>query len=287
MKIKLFDLYHGLELNEQGSYLMGLLQVLPIQRRRNGSSGDSSESRRQCTVAFFVPDGKGNVKIVCKKTFLEIFAISPQKITTLVRRKKEGHTTFKDKRGGVRKFKYTLHDRQMVNNHINSFPRDESHYSRSKSEKEYLSPDLNVNKLYNSFKIKHPDSTTTYKFYRKVFMKDFPNLSFRKPRVDTCKTCDLLFLRGKDKDLSISRKAKNELKLHHRKTDKALNVFQEDSTSSTLPGSDTCTITMDLQKVFSLPKLTHSSMYYSRQLSCYNFGIHMQVYSRWDNVHLA
>lgn len=32
---------------------------------------------------------------------------------------------------------------------------------------------------------------------------------------------------------------------------------------------------MDLQKVFLLPKLTHSSMYYSRQLSCFNFGIHV------------
>ena len=276
MKLKLFDLYRDLELNEQGSYLMGLLQVLPVQRRRHGSYDDSAESRRQCTVAFAVPDGQGNVKRVCKKTFLEIFAISPQKITTLIRRKKEGHTTFKDKRGGVKKFKYTLHDRQIVKDHINSFPRDESHYSRAKSEKEYLSPDLNVNKLFTSFKIEHPQCTITYKFYRKVFIKDFPNLSFRRPRVDTCKTCDLLFLRSKDKDLNVSRKSKMELELHHRKTDKALKVIQEDNASSTLPGSDTCTITMDLQKVFSLPKLTHSSMYYSRQLSCYNFGIHVQ-----------
>lgn len=32
---------------------------------------------------------------------------------------------------------------------------------------------------------------------------------------------------------------------------------------------------MDLQKDFQLPFLTHSTMYYSRQLGCYNFGIHV------------
>ncbi|KAF6209812.1 hypothetical protein GE061_015563 [Apolygus lucorum] len=36
MKKKLFENFHKLNLEEQGSYLMGLIQILPIQRRRNG-----------------------------------------------------------------------------------------------------------------------------------------------------------------------------------------------------------------------------------------------------------
>lgn len=40
-----------------------------------------------------------------------------------------------------------------------------------------------------------------------------------------------------------------------------------------MPSSNTCTIMIDLQKVFPMPKLSHSTMYYSRQLSAYNFGI--------------
>lgn len=275
MKVKLFESYHKLGLNEQGSYLMGLLQVLPIQRRRHGSYDESSESRRQCTISFIVPDGQGNLKKVCKKTFMEIFAISPQKITTLVNRLKQGNTTFKDKRGGLKTFKYTVLDRNMVKSHINSFPRVESHYNREKSDKEYLSSDLNLNRLFQAYKEKYPESIVTYKFYRKVFLTDFPKLSFKRPRVDTCKTCDSIYLRTKSKDLTEAKKANIDLELHHRKVEKAFQAIKNDSMRSTLPESDTCTFTIDLQKVFPLPKLTHSSMYYSRQLSCFNLGIHI------------
>lgn len=90
------------------------------------------QSRRQCTICFTVPDGQGHLKKVCKNTFKQISDISPQKITTLVRRKKAGFSTYKDKRVGVRKFKYTLHDRNMVKEHINNFPKEQSHYTRAR-----------------------------------------------------------------------------------------------------------------------------------------------------------
>ncbi|CAH1115708.1 unnamed protein product [Psylliodes chrysocephalus] len=166
-------------------------------------------------------------------------------------------------------------DRQMVRDHINTFPRDESHYNRTKSEKEYLSSDLNMNRLFKAYKIKHPGTTVTYKFYRSVFLKDFPKLYFRKPRVDTCKTCDSLFLKSKSKDVIVSKQAKTHLELHQRQVENVLKAIKQDAGNRTLPESDTCTVTIDLQKVFALPKLTHTSMYYSRQLSCYNFGIHV------------
>ena len=88
-------------------------------------------------------DGEGDLKRVYKKTFLNIFAI----------RKKAGLTTFRDKREEGKMFKYTFHDRQIDKNHVNSFPRDDSHYSRAKSEKEYLSPVLNINRMYLAYKI--------------------------------------------------------------------------------------------------------------------------------------
>lgn len=275
MMLALFESYYKLGMNEQGSYLMSLMQILPVQRRRHGNYEEAAQSRRQCTVSFTVPDGQGNLTRVCKKTFMETFDVRPQKITTLVKRKKEGSVIFKDKRGGLKRFKYTLQDRQMVKNHINEFPREESHYNRNKSEKEYLSSDLNVNRLFEAYKIKHPATTVTYKFYRSVFLKDFPRLSFKKPRVDTCKTCDSLNIKSKLTDVTVAQQAKTQLELHHRQVENVFKAIKHDAANSTFPGSDTCTITIDLQKVFALPKLTHTSMYYSRQLSCYNFGIHV------------
>lgn len=137
-----------------------------------------------------------------------------------------------------------------------------------------MCPDLNILKLYRAFELKYPNTNISRRYYYRVFVKDFPNLSFKLPRMDTCKTCDLLSLKAKGNS-EEGRKAKVELELHHRKTEKSFAAVKEDFQNSTMPGSDTCTLTMDLQKVFPLPKLTHSSMYYSRQLSCFNFGMHV------------
>lgn len=273
--MKLFEQYHTLDLNSQGSYLMGLVETLPVQRRRHGTYEDSSVSRRQSTVSYTVPDGEGNLKRVCKKTFMNIFSISSQKLATIVKKKKAGEITYKDKRGGPTSFKYTNQDRQLVKNHINSFPRDDSHYGRGKSEKEYLSSDLNVTKLFEAFKIKYPDSEIKIKFYRKVFLTDFKKLSFHRPRVDTCKTCDLLSCKSKSLNTREVQEAKKKLEIHHRKAENAYNLMKKEASDSMLPNSTICNIVMDLQKVFPLPKLSHSDMYYSRQLSCYNFGLHV------------
>lgn len=261
--------------NAKRNYLIGLIDILPVERRRHGSYDNSASSRRQATVSYTVPDGSGSMKKVCKKTFLNIFGISPQKITLLVKLKKEGQVIYKEKRGGAKNLKYTMNDRIQIRDHINSFPKEESHYGRKQNEKEYLSPDLNVSRLFTAFKIKYPESKVEQKFYRKVFLKDFPFLSFKKPRVDTCKTCDLLNMKSKSGLNQDSREAKLKLELHQKKASKAFETMKNDAISSTRPGSTTVNIVMDLQKVFPIPKLTHSNMYYSRQLSCYNFGIHI------------
>lgn len=262
-------------MNEQGSYLLGLVDILPIARRRHGTYEEAENSRRQATISYRLPDGEGDFIKVCKKTFLNIFGVSPQKITNIVRKKKSGDIVFKDNRGGPFKFKFTDSDRKLVKAHIDSFPREEGHYCRSKSEKEYLSSDLNMSRLFASFKDKHPNSIVSQKFYRKVFLKDCPKLSFRRPRVDTCKKCDYLHMETKVRDIILANKAKKLLELHHRKSENALNALKKDTIDSTMPNSSVCSLVIDLQKVFPLPKLVHSDMYYLRQLSCYNFNLHI------------
>ncbi|CAG9830117.1 unnamed protein product [Diabrotica balteata] len=258
-KMQLHESYYSLDLNAQGSYLMGLIQILPVTRRRHGTYDDDSESRRQCTMSYTVPDGKGGLQKVCKQTFMKIFAVTPQRITTIVKKKKSGDYIYTDKRGGAKMFKFTVHDRRLVKQHINSFPRDVSHYNRLKSDKEYLSSDLNVHRLFRAFQEKNPCTHISHKFYRSVFLKDFPNLSFRRPRVDTCKTCDQLSISTKSSDPATKKTGTTKLELHHRQVEAVFASIKSDFIRSTLPVSDTCTITMDLQKVFSLPKLTHSN----------------------------
>ena len=82
--------------------------------------------------------------------------------------------------------------------HIWSYEPEQSHYTRHKApEKRYLDPKLNVSKLYKDFlKLKGHVPGTTAKpplsiaSFRKIFRSY--NLSFRKPRKDTCGRCDSL-----------------------------------------------------------------------------------------------
>ncbi|CAH1114807.1 unnamed protein product [Psylliodes chrysocephalus] len=248
---------------KQGTYLMGLINIGNIKRI-------AESSRRQCSIFYTVSDGSGNLVLVCKGTFLNIFAITSKKIEILVK-KKMSET---DKRKGNSQSKFTENDRQLVRYHIMSIPRDVSHYSRQKSEKEYLSPDLNIHRLHRAFLEKFPDSRVTYKYYRLVFLKDFPNLSFYCPRVDTCRTCDKLNCEVQAQ-ISSSKTAKTQLELHHRKVEKSLAALKEDTVVSQKPESILSCITMDQQQVLFVPTLTHLDMFYHSQLSCYNFGIHL------------
>ena len=84
----------------------------------------------------------------------------------------------------------------QVVEHIWSFEPEQSHYTRHKApEKRYLEPSLNLTKIYNDFlKLKGHVLGTAAKpplsisSFRKIFFSY--NLSFRKPRKDTCGKCD-------------------------------------------------------------------------------------------------
>lgn len=277
-KRKLYELYHtkNMTLSRQMTYLLSLIQVMPVSRRRHGTYDDPSHSRRQHTLVFVLPDTSGSFVQVCRKMFMETFRISHQTVETLGKLRKQGELTYVEKRGGARTVKYREADRKLVHDHINSFPKDVSHYTRTRTGKrEFLSTDLSVSKMYEAFLIAHPDQThIKHRYYWSIWRTDFPNLSFRPPRMDTCKDCDRLKIRAQQRN-EEGRQAKSALEEHHRIVEESLHQIQQDFTSSTLPNSTATTLTMDLQKVFLLPKLTHSSMYYARQLSCYNFGIHI------------
>ncbi|KAJ8928745.1 hypothetical protein NQ314_018649 [Rhamnusium bicolor] len=272
VKTTLFRQFYETDEATQGTFLMGILQVGNIRRRRHGSYDHPENSKRQVSVYYTVPNGSGKHVQVCQQTFREIFCITKKRLENLVKKKKLGYSTYTDlRKNNRRNIKYTEEHSHLIHEHINSFPRSERHYCRKKSTKEYLSPDLNINRLYRAFIQKYPKTNISSKHYRKIFKKDFPHLSFKHPRQDTCKTCDLLNCKVK----SGENGAKMKLELHHRKVESALSYMKHDHTISQQVNSETCTIFIDLQQVLFVPTLTHSDMFYMRQLSCYNFCVHV------------
>lgn len=114
-------------------------------------------------------DGTVEMVTVCKQTFMSIFALKKMKLETIITKKKMGYTSFKDNRTSHKSKKFSADDRTAVIRHIASFPRVEGHYLRSQSAKEYLSPDLNIHRLYKAFVTKCPNRNCSYRFYQRVF----------------------------------------------------------------------------------------------------------------------
>jgi len=86
-----------------------------------------------------------------------------------------------------------------VKEHIAKFPRYISHYTRSKNSKEFLTGVSSIAEMYRLYvdECKANSKTAVSEWvYRRIFNCDF-NLSFRVPKTDTCKRCDMYAMQQK------------------------------------------------------------------------------------------
>ena len=155
----------------------------------------------------------------------------------------------------------------------------------------YLSSDLTVTKMYDMYVEKcmqTNDCPVKLWCYRDIFNTKF-NLSFHPPRKDTCKRCDLMKLsieaaKGEG-DEAKAAQVQGEHELHLRKAEAARTALEAERQESASHEA----FTFDLQKVLSLPKLSTNEVYYCRQLSVYNLGIHSLTTNKvtmnvWDET---
>lgn len=230
-------------------------------------------SKRHCSFKYNLAFN-GKRYDVCQKTICAIYCVTPRRIQLLQEKLKNGHST-EDKRGKHfnRPHKIQQNLRNMIIEHITSFPTEESHYSRKKCTKMCLSSNLNVQKMFELFQEKFKEPKMKLHLYRDVFNENF-NLRFGVPRSDTCARCDLLYTKLVNAENEEERRRiKAESEVHHRKAEKSYQTLKEDTVRSK---NDPLVIVicMDLQQVLFSPTLTHSNVFYQRQFSTYNFCIH-------------
>lgn len=273
-KQSFFNLFYDSQSWEtQTTLISGAIKCNTIIRRRKGTD----ISKKQASREFYIPSKNGDIK-VCKKMFMGILQINSSKVHRALLKKKSGNLS--DLRGKkVPHNKTSPSTMDSIKNHIQSFPTVVSHYCRTQSQKKYLDSKLNLSLMYrlyvDSLKEKNVDNIPSQSLYEKVFRRDF-NLSFKPPRKDTCQTCDRLKIEinaaEQNKDEATLRAKKLNQELHHRKVQLARSEMNDDVNNS--KEGRTTMISFDLQKVMLLPKLTTGVVYYKRQLSCYNLGIH-------------
>jgi hypothetical protein len=214
---------------------------------------------------------------VCKVAFLRIHGVTNGRLNRALQASAEGSPHL-DQRGRHTPANKTADDDiAFVKEHIQSFPMYKSHYSRADNPNKYfLSSDLSIAKMFELYgthctkEEKHPVSEWVY---RKVFNENF-NLSFGRPKSDTCKSCDTYKVKTEsEKDETKLIQLRGQWELHLRKAEQTYHQLRED-TALCQSEPNCLVLTFDLQQSLPTPVLTTNIVYYKRQLWTYNFGIH-------------
>lgn len=114
---------------KQDTYLAGLIHVNPVSRRR---IRDGSRPNKTCSILYEVRLGV-SVTSVCKKAFCSIFCIGKSAVDRIIKKIQNHIPSPTDDRGKHHNRTNKLHAsiHFQINTHINSFPKRQSHYSRS------------------------------------------------------------------------------------------------------------------------------------------------------------
>lgn len=270
---------------KQDIHLSGLISLSTVQRRRP-KTGDGQN--RAYAAHYKVKHGTFDQK-VCKKAFCSLYGIGKRRVERLVGYLQEGIPVLMDKRGkhGNRPNKIPDNIINQIDEHIQSFPAQVSHYSRNKNVNvRYLSPDLSIQQMHRLYLKKYETEvfskietgeeskpTVSYDFYNRHFNQNY-KLSFGTPKTDTCQKCDQFENRIKfEKNPESLTTLQLEKELHQRKSEefyKEMNSkIKESKTNDMIE-----VLTFDFQQNLPLPVVPSGDVFYKRQLWCYNFTIY-------------
>ena len=282
--------------NEQNAYLGKLIRSNPVKRRRKPVV--TAERFRRHTVSYFVLHEKKEIP-VCKSGFLSIFNVGEKRIRTLLNKHSPTGTPVHDQRGKTAPaVKFSDEAVNVVREHINQLPAVGSHYTRAKSpHRKYLTPDLNVRKLYVLYQDyvheNYPDiKAVTESKYRAVFKEEF-NIGFAPNKADTCNTCDVLSANITHYDSNPSpsvplAELQETLDEHKQLAGRGMQLLK-DFRATYGEDEDVMGVCFDLQQTLPTPKLTTNVSFYKRKMWTYNLGIFNMKTQKstmyiWDEV---
>jgi len=271
----MFDLYWKSSREAKLAYLCGHVKQSDVGRRYT-TTGDTS--RRKKTRVYFATTENGGSQKVCKASFLKTLQISNGSLDRALKCELRG--TFKELRGtGTPKNKLQHSAIVAIRNHIGSFPQYESHYCRASAKNvQFLPQSLNLclmHRLYQDQQHISGNIAVSLSKYKQVFYTEF-NLKFKKPKKDTCNKCDNFYIQLEaHKDQPEEYKKVVVLRDEHQGLAKYARDMLKDERQAAKDQNSRCqVITFDLQSVLPTPRLTSNVVYYKRQLSVYNLGIH-------------
>lgn len=150
----------------------------------------------------------------------------------------------------------------LVTNHINEFPRVESHYLRKQTTRQYIDGALTIAEMYRLFVKKcEDDGKVACKFstYSYIFNTHF-NIGFFLPKKDQCAFCETFNNSNENDKLKIL----NEKHQHQLETELSRNEKQNDKNLAKTNKEKIIVACYDLQSILTTPSAQVSNFYYSR-----------------------
>lgn len=210
---------------------------------------------------------------VCRVALLRTLQINECRVTTALEKQKKCDTLCdgRGKSSGGRN-KFPLSRMEEVCEHIESFPKYISHYTRNQTDAKFLNSELNLCKMFELYKCDH-ENPVSKSFYKKTFYQQF-NLRFKVPKKDTCYKCDVYMVKIKNSS------GKERIKLEewhneHLQQAESLRKQMNEDLAMAKSNKEVESLTYDQQKVQNCPKLSTGIIYYKRQLNINNLGIHV------------
>ena len=268
---KIFHEFLGTgDVNRQNDFLCNTIKVV----QKNKVSSKIVNSKRKCSRKYFFRVNDENIQ-VCSKFYFDTLDITFTKTESALQKgsKYTSGLTGTDQRGkhANRPNKVSASSTNTIKEHINSFPRIESHYCRKSTKKEYLSEDLSIAKMYQEYVKECVKNGCCYEkqgVYRKIFNTNF-NIGFHKPLKDQCDLCTQY------ENLSEVEKMKMKETYDRHITNKRLAKESKEKDKYLAQVSLThATACFDLQQVLTLPQGKSSCLYYARRLNNYNLTVY-------------
>ncbi|CAH1964672.1 unnamed protein product [Acanthoscelides obtectus] len=273
-------------INDQYSYLCGLITVLLIRRRRHRKDEDVANLRSSAysyRVRFRTDNSLQEINI-CTQAFMSVHGIKKKKLEILQNSLKMTGVAPKDKRGENKTHprKFDAHVLAAIYEHIKSFNGRKSHYSVKDSIKLFLPEDLNIKKMFKMFCELNPSMKVSYESYRTVFNTKF-NIAFGYPRTDTCCSCDQFLIKIKSlqsdvlKSMDIAQKERFQKEIRHITIQNDVHkrkaeVFYSRKRAAKKRSRTSVTheaICLDFGQNLSVPNTTTNDVYYKSQLNVY------------------
>lgn len=126
------------------------------------------------------------------RKFLDTLNIGEKTVITAKKKEAGGPSFVTDDRRGCHIPANTTNDKAAdgVREHINLFPRVESHYCRKSSTKQFLNAAMNIQKIYRLYKTWSAEKRFILvkdNVYRRIFTIEF---NFHSLKKDLCRICE-------------------------------------------------------------------------------------------------